>query len=306
MSFLDYINGMVNKVETDMVHIFLNPVDECVQMSKTKPRVNCDDFDQSIAWMTIPPLSSHKIKEMIGEGTFGVVSKCFDSMGKKCAIKIVHKKLVNELNLTDNIKNEMNLVKHMNHPHIVNVWYTYETTHAYIQIMEYYPGTLDTDQIICEIRLRKYAYQILSALSYLHTQKRLFHGDIALGNICVDIKDNVQIIDFNLTRPIGYYNDCAGHGRYFPPEMIQKKEYYGPKVDIWGLGVCLFKLCTGHFPFRYTCDIVNQRFFVCLDDEDNLSDLCKSFIMQCLEYDSLKRPNANQLIKHHWIGDISR
>ncbi len=33
------------------------------------------------------------------------------------------------------------------------------------------------------------------------------------------------------------------------PELISRKEYSGPLVDVWALGVILYKLMTGFFPF---------------------------------------------------------
>lgn len=34
------------------------------------------------------------------------------------------------------------------------------------------------------------------------------------------------------------------------PELVNKIEYYGKPVDVWALGVLLYVLLTGVFPFK--------------------------------------------------------
>ena len=43
------------------------------------------------------------------------------------------------------------------------------------------------------------------------------------------------------------------------PEIVCKKEYYGPPTDIWTSGILLFAMLCGQFPFRGANDKVLYR-----------------------------------------------
>src|SRR5688572_29329572 len=87
------------------------------------------------------------------------------------------------------------------------------------------------------------------------------------------------------------------------PEIVQKKEYDGKAVDIWALGVLLFAMLTGTFPFRgisesdlyYKIQRGNFSF------PDYLSKDAKRIISKMLEVDYRKRITARELIKESWI-----
>lgn len=42
----------------------------------------------------------------------------------------------------------------------------------------------------------------------------------------------------------------CGTPSYMGPEIVNKKEYTGPPADIWALGVLLYALLCGTFPFK--------------------------------------------------------
>ena len=64
----------------------------------------------------------------------------------------------------------------------------------------------------------------------------------------VNEADEVRLIDFGLALATNKnINKAAGTPYYFAPEVID--ENYGPKADIWSLGVVLFQLLCGKMPF---------------------------------------------------------
>lgn len=46
----------------------------------------------------------------------------------------------------------------------------------------------------------------------------------------------------------------CGTPSYMAPEIVQKKEYKGEAADIWALGVMMFVMLTGYFPYKGATD----------------------------------------------------
>jgi len=46
----------------------------------------------------------------------------------------------------------------------------------------------------------------------------------------------------------------CGTPSYMAPELVAKKDYYGQPVDVWALGVLLYKMLTGYYPFNGKTD----------------------------------------------------
>ena len=264
------------------------------------------------------PLSQkYKImKKRIGKGTFGNILLGIDSLGNKCAIKIIKKiKIINGQLLL----NEIKIGSKMNHPHILKIKEVYEDKKNILFIMDYIEGGSLFNYITSspEGKLNIFTtidiiIQILEALDYLHNKVRICHRDIKPENFLITMKENkpyIKLIDFGLAFEIKKGEKMSaklGTTIYMAPEVLQKIPY-NEKIDMWSTGVLLFNMITGCYPF-YDGDedmkiyqILNTEIDFDVIDNEYIKDLCKNL----LEKNPNERIDAkNALIKAKKIKKI--
>jgi serine/threonine protein kinase len=93
--------------------------------------------------------------------------------------------------------------------------------------------------------------QVVEGIRYLHN-RCITHRDIKLENLLLDDDNNIRIIDFGFSTCIPIERKVkmfCGTPSYMAPEIVNKTEYCGPPADIWALGVLLFTLLCGTFPY---------------------------------------------------------
>ncbi len=69
----------------------------------------------------------------------------------------------------------------------------------------------------------------------------------------IDSDNNIKIIDFGFSISIPKEKKLSiycGTPSYMAPEMIKKLNYSGDSVDVWALGILLFTILNGRFPFK--------------------------------------------------------
>lgn len=92
---------------------------------------------------------------------------------------------------------------------------------------------------------------ICLGMYHLHSQG-ICHRDIKLGNILIANDLTVKIIDFGFSAisANSELTNYCGTPSYMCPELLKRESYIGWQVDIWALGVVLFRLTCGTRPFR--------------------------------------------------------
>ncbi|KAJ1551360.1 hypothetical protein HK096_000700, partial [Nowakowskiella sp. JEL0078] len=113
---------------------------------------------------------------------------------------------------------------------------------------------IERNRFFPESQVRNIFAQIVNAIAYLHLEKNIVHRDLKDENIIVEENLRVKLIDFGTAWTIPtdkseYFDTYSGTKQYASPEIIRGERYEGPPQDIWALGVLLFVLAFGEYPF---------------------------------------------------------
>ena len=256
-----------------------------------------------------------KYIETLAHGAFGTVIHVIEISTKKdMAIKVINKTSSHQSSI-EKVKQEISILKQLNHKNIVKFYGFFETVNQLLIKMEYVKyGTLKkwikNHKKITEEEASIILSQILSAVVYLHG-KQICHRDIKPENIMLSKENDlnsIKIIDFGLSAQHFYRlinNDYCGTYIYMAPEQIEKKLYF-ISVDIWSIGILMFMLLNnGKHPFYvkgetrkdFTKKIQNCK----INFYNKISPMANHLLFKLLEPNPSWRYNAAQALKHPWI-----
>ncbi|XP_071463523.1 sperm motility kinase 2B-like [Marmota flaviventris] len=122
----------------------------------------------------------------------------------------------------------------------------------------------------------------------------------------VDARSHARLMDFGFSArftPGQRLCQFWGTLSYFAPEIILRKEYEGPQVDFWSLGVILHFMLTGRCPFggNTSKEMLSQITLATYRDPPRVSLAARMLIRQMLTLDPQKRPTAKQILQHPWL-----
>lgn len=246
---------------------------------------------------------------ILGKGGFGEV-RLYHKKGDVnalYAIKTIFKSGNKDIKLK---YKEVEILSKLDHPNIVKYYESYEESAFIHLVMEYVNGynllkMISAKEIYREQDIAEIIYRLSMAISYIHT-KGLVHRDIKAENIlfsdCNDFS-SLKLIDFGLAiESYGKERLKAGTLRYISPEMIKGKFY--PKTDCWSIGVLLYFMSTGKYPFdgENIIDYIelgkyNKKLLLTYNLSQELIDLIESLIIVDID----KRLSVEEILNHDFL-----
>ncbi|MCJ1274940.1 hypothetical protein MMC21_002739 [Puttea exsequens] len=247
-------------------------------------------------------VGEYVVGKQVGFGGFSSVKEAYTLEGDEriCrAVKIVRKQLPGKDEMENDalqaeFDHEVGLWRCLGHRNILPLIEVYVTDYATFCFTKLNTGGTLYDLVkanrqgISRDLARRYAYQLASAIRYLHEDTHIVHRDIKLENCLIDISDpasakdggSILLCDFGLAEfinsdsrrdspdsydqptdrppprnigPSDHSTSIAGSLQYASPELIMSPAgFLSPVADIWAFGVVNYAMLVGDLPFQHS------------------------------------------------------
>ena len=212
--------------------------------------------------------------KFLGKGKFGSVSLVHNQKNIY-AIKAISRITVERQKiLAKYLVNERRIMLTLDHPFICKMVKSMKNASFCFLLMEFVNGK-NLDEYLSTRLIKKniketqfFAASIFLMLEYLQ-KKFIAHRDIKPSNIMIDSNGYLKMIDFGTAKILtDYTSTVIGTPHYIPPEILQGKGY-SLSCDFWSVGVCIYEIFYGAYPFgNYVSEVIeiykeilNKKFF---------------------------------------------
>ena len=240
------------------------------------------------------------IREQIGKGGYATCYRVWSLQYKQTFVcKIMHIPRTygtpqKRQDIIQSYQQELKALTSLFHPNIVSMYNHFTEDNDLFMILEdCTQGSLDSvlkrDHQVEPTKIIYYLKQIVNALACCHSHK-IAHRDIKPGNLLIH-DDVVKLADFGLALEVtSNVEYLVGSLPFMAPEMFGKQPYDPIKSDIWSLGVTIYLLSMGSYPF----------------ETHNLTEFVEKISNAKLELPNSLHPAIHRLIHHTIVSDPSK
>ncbi|QDT39315.1 serine/threonine-protein kinase [Stratiformator vulcanicus] len=213
-------------------------------------------------------LGRYRLLSLLGKGGMSAVYLAQHTvMKRRCAIKVLPTKRVNDSSYLGRFHREAQAVASLDHPNIVRA-YDVDVekegdSEIHFLVMEYVEGqslqeVIQESGIITFAQAMEVVRQSADGLAHAHSAG-LVHRDIKPGNLLIDRNGVVKILDLGLARffeeaddeslTVAHDERVLGTADYLAPEQAIDSHKVDARADIYSLGCTVYFLVTGQPPF---------------------------------------------------------
>ena len=241
------------------------------------------------------PLQDLNYIKFLGKGKFGSVSLVHNHKNVYAIKAISRKSVEREKMLAKYFVNERNIMLSLDHPFIVKMVKSMKNKNFCFLLLEYVNG-MNLDERISNRINKKNIYELqfyigsmLLMLDYLH-KRQIAHRDLKPANIMINSDGYLKMIDFGTAKIIkNYTSTIIGTPHYMAPEILKGKGY-SLSCDFWSLGICMYEIFYGIYPFgNYANEVIEiykdilTKNFICPNENS------KTVSVNCLIRDLLNK-----------------
>lgn len=250
----------------------------------------------------------------LGRGGFSVVKEAIEKKERfKVAVKIITKKDHADPNT---VLNEVKIMQRLKHPHIMKLYDFYDESETWMLVLELATGRDLFDRVLSkkhytEYDARELFTHLVKVVEYMHSVN-VVHRDLKPENVLLfnaKSDSDIKLCDFGFSTICedgATLTDRLGTPNYVAPEIILKHPY-GKQVDVWALGIILFILLSGAYPFQED-DIKHMFKKIATVDYDfdpnhweDISPEPIDLIKHILVADPRARYTTQQILQHPWM-----
>ena len=257
-------------------------------------------------------------KKILGRGSFGIVYLVKQRyLSRYFAMKVIKKSPTKAKEEEENLMNEVDILRKLDHPNIVKITDFYSLKTEYNIITEYCQEGELFDEIKAQSPFNEalaawYLKQILSAVCYCHNMN-IIHRDLKPENILIVKRQKngfhpIKIIDFGTAKV--FQKEKAEHvligsAYYIAPEVLSRN--YTELCDLWSCGVILYILLTGRPPFNGASEeeimkkIKEGNYDLKKYPWGVISEEAKDLVKGLLQINTKKRYTAKAALEHKWF-----
>uniref|UniRef100_A0A8D3AD51 Serine/threonine-protein kinase ULK3 n=1 Tax=Scophthalmus maximus TaxID=52904 RepID=A0A8D3AD51_SCOMX len=255
-----------------------------------------------------PKLADFILTERLGSGTYATVYKAYRKGDSRevVAVKVVGKKTLNKAS-TENLLTEIEILKTVRHPHIVQLKdFQWDAENIYL-ILEWCSGGdlsrfIRSRRILPESVARRFLQQIACALQFLH-ERNISHLDLKPQNILL-CGSALKLADFGFAQYMSPWDEQSalrGSPLYMAPEMVCRRQY-DSRVDLWSVGVILYgESFEFTFSFLTCCNLIRSCFVHELPPGARVSKDCRDLLLRLLERNPDVRITFAEFFAHPFV-----